>query len=134
MHPRHEQRRSKRIPTYIDVRWCRKDDELLAKATDINADGMFLQTNEPVLRGTLLELRLQLPDRELPVFATAVFVGQTAAGVGVGLEFYMMSSQTRLAWLSFYQMVLEHHEKAEKGVGAGGGGAGDGDAKQTVAS
>ena len=107
MQTRHELRRSKRVATYIDVRWCRKSGDVSGKGTDINADGMFLQTDEDVAPGTLMELRLQLPDRELAVFATAVFVGRTAAGRGIGLEFYMMSSHTRLSWLTYYHILLD---------------------------
>jgi hypothetical protein len=103
----HELRRSKRVASYIDVKWHRKGGDVDAKGTDINADGMFLQTSEDVEPGTLMELRIQLPDRELAVFATAVFVGRTSAGRGIGLEFYMMSSHTRLAWLTHYHMLLD---------------------------
>jgi PilZ domain-containing protein len=104
----HELRRSRRIATYIDVKWCRKGGDVEAKGTDINADGMFMETSEDVEPGTLMELRIQLPDRQLAVFATAIFVGRTAAGRGIGLEFYMMSSHTRLAWLTHYHLLLDH--------------------------
>jgi hypothetical protein len=112
MQARHELRRSKRVATYIDVRWCRKTGDVAGKGTDINADGMFLQTDVEVEPGTLMELRLQLPDRELAVFATAVFVGRTAAGRGIGLEFYMMSSHTRLSWLTYYHILLDVENEA----------------------
>ena len=105
MRAHHELRRSKRVATYIDVKWCRKGGDVLGRATDLNADGMFFETGEDVATGTLMELRLQLPDRVLAVFATAVFVGVTASGRGVGLELYMMSSPTRLAWLAYYQTL-----------------------------
>ena len=65
---RHEQRRSKRLSTYIDVKLCRKTGDVPARGTYLNADGMFLETNVPVERGAKVELRLALPDRELAVF------------------------------------------------------------------
>jgi len=107
MPAQHELRRSKRVSSYIDVRWHRRDGGVDCKGTDINADGMFLQTSEDVEPGTLMELRIQLPDRQLAVFATAIFVGRTAAGRGIGVEFYMMSSHTRLSWLSHYHWLLD---------------------------
>jgi hypothetical protein len=105
MRAHHELRRSKRVSTYIAVKWCRKGSEVLGRATDLNADGMFFETSETVAPGALMELRLSLPDRELAVFATAVFVGVTASGRGIGVELYMMSSLNRLAWLAYYQAL-----------------------------
>jgi hypothetical protein len=106
MPTRHEQRRSKRLSSYIDVTVCRKTGDVPARGTYLNADGMFLETSVRIERGAKLELRIQLPDRELALFATAVSVMRTASRVGLGLEFYMMSSSTRLAWLSYYQSLL----------------------------
>jgi hypothetical protein len=112
MPTRHEQRRSKRLSAYIDVKLCRKTGDVPARGTYLNADGMFLETNVPVERGAKVELRLALPDRELAVFATVVSVLRTSGRGGLGLEFYMMSSSTRLAWLSFYQSLLAREDAA----------------------
>jgi hypothetical protein len=109
MPAKHELRRSRRIASYIDVKWHRRDGDVQAKGTDVNADGMFLCTAETVDPGTLMELRISLPDRELAVFATAVFVGKTVAGQGIGVEFYMMSSHTRLSWLTHYHLLLDEY-------------------------
>ena len=103
----HELRRSRRVPSFIEVKWHRRDGGVECIGTDINADGMFLKTGETIEPGTLMELRLKLPDRELAVFATAVFVGRTRAGAGIGVEFYMMSSHTRLSWLAHYHTLLD---------------------------
>jgi hypothetical protein len=107
----HELRRSKRLSAYITVSWQRRDGggdfTIEVKATDLNADGLFLKTSEPVERGSRLQLRLHLPDHELPVLGTAVHVGQTASGQGIGVEFYMMSSYTRLSWLRYYHALLD---------------------------
>ena len=115
---RHEQRRSKRLSAYIDVKLCRKTGEVPARGTYLNADGMFLETNVPVERGAKVELRLTLPDRELAVFATVVSVLRTPGRGGLGLEFYMMSSSTRLAWLSFYQSLLAREDAAAESQAA----------------
>jgi hypothetical protein len=106
MPTRHEKRRSRRLSAYIDVTVCRKTGDVPARGTYLNADGLFLETNVRVERGAKVELRLQLPDRELAVFATAVSVLRTPQRAGLGLEFFMMSSSTRLAWLAYYQSLL----------------------------
>jgi hypothetical protein len=112
MPTRHEQRRSKRLSSYIDVTVCRKTGDVPARGTYLNADGMFLETSVRIERGAKVELRLRLPDRELAVFATAVSVLRTASRMGFGLEFYMMSSSTRLAWLAYYQSLLAREAEA----------------------
>ena len=112
MPTRHEQRRSKRLSSYIDVTVCRKTGDVPARGTYLNADGMFLETSVRIERGAKVELRLRLPDRELAVFATAVSVLRTASRMGLGLEFYMMSSSTRLAWLAYYQSLLAREAEA----------------------
>jgi hypothetical protein len=116
MPTRHEQRRSRRLSAYIDVTVCRKTGDVPARGTYLNADGMFLETSVRVERGSKLELRLLLPDRELAVFATAVSVLRTPARVGLGLEFFMMSSSTRLAWLAYYQTLLARDAEAAPAV------------------
>jgi hypothetical protein len=107
----HELRRSKRLSAYITVTWQRRDGagefSVDAQATDLNADGLFLQTSEIVERGARLQLRLHLPDHQLALLGTAVFVGNTASGQGIGVEFYMMSSHTRLSWLRYYHGLLD---------------------------
>ena len=120
MPTRHEQRRSKRLSAYIDVTVCKKTGDVPARGTYLNADGLFLETSVRVERGAKLELRLQLPDRDLAVFATAVSVLRTPQRAGLGLEFFMMSSSTRLAWLAYYQSLLAREAEAAAAPAAPG--------------
>ncbi len=104
-----------RVPSYVEVRWHRRSGGQDLIGTDISADGMFLRTEEMVVPGTLLDLRLQLPDGELAIFATVRFVGLTQAGQGIGVEFYTLSWDKRRIWLGFYRSLLE----ADAGAGTG---------------
>lgn len=107
----HNLRRTKRVACQIPVRWHRRQGDLEVTATDVNADGMFLCSDEETAPpGTLIQLLVQLPDRTLAVNAVVRFVGQTQSGRGMGVELFMMPVATRRQWLSFYRFMLVETE------------------------
>ena len=99
-------RRSERIVVDIPVVWTRAGRALSCVARDLNMHGLFLCTDELVEPGSLMHLRVGLPDRTIDLFATARFVGRTLAGNGIGAEIFIIDDASRACWIAYYQSVL----------------------------
>ena len=104
-------RRTKRVSTALMVVWHRRGGDVDAVATDINADGLFICTDEVIDPGALMELRLQLPTGTLQVLATARFVGRTQVGNGIGVELFMLPNHARRRWLAYYRGIVAAEER-----------------------
>jgi hypothetical protein len=104
-------RRTKRVSTSLMVVWHRRGGDVDAVATDINADGLFLLTDEVIDPGALMELRMMLPGGMLQVLATARFVGRTQVGNGIGVELFMLPAHARRRWLAYYRGLLAELER-----------------------
>ena len=105
-------RRSERIHVDIPVVWTRAGRAVPCMARDLNMHGLFLCTDEIVEPGSLMHLRVALPDRTIDLFATARFVGRTLAGNGIGVEIFIIDDASRAFWMSYYQSLLAADAKA----------------------
>ena len=99
-------RRSERIQVDIPVVWTRAGRGLSCVARDLNMHGLFLCTDELIEPGSLMHLRVALPERTIDLFATARFVGRTLAGNGIGAEIFIIDDNSRAFWISYYQSLL----------------------------
>ncbi len=107
-------RRSERVPTNLAVRWVRRDSTDELSAVDINMHGLFVLTAEQLAIGSLLQLKVELPEGAVTMFATVRFVGQTASGTGAGLEIFLMEQRERAQWRAHYTSL----SRARQAVGA----------------
>jgi hypothetical protein len=103
-------RRSERIPVEIPVVWSRGGRAVSCLARDLNLHGLFLCTDEIVEPGSLMHLRVALPERTIEMFTTARFVGRTLSGQGVGVEIFIIDDDSRAAWIQYYQRLCAEHE------------------------
>jgi hypothetical protein len=108
----HFKRRSERIPTRLEVRWIRRPYPIALSAVDINMHGMFLETDETVLPGGLMQLEVMLPDGPVSMFVRARFIGHTVSGHGIGLEIFLMDELERSRWDAHYRRLLAVHRNS----------------------
>jgi len=99
-------RRTERVSVQLSVTWNRAGRTIACSALDINAHGMFISTDQIVEHESLMHLSVQLPDREIPMFVTARYVGRTASGQGIGVEIFLIDDISRSHWMSHYEARL----------------------------
>lgn len=87
---------------------------------DVNQHGMFLSTEEIVEHESLLHVKVQVGDRELEMFVTARFVGQTMSGRGIGCEIFLIDDVAQRHWLAYYEELVATHARAKSSVAASG--------------
>ena len=100
-------RRSIRIPIARVARWLRGDRVLMCEARDLNEHGLFLRTTERTPPNRLMRIELELPGRTVTFLGVARFLGETASGVGIGVEIFSMHPADKQAWLTFYRSMLD---------------------------
>lgn len=57
-----EQRSSRRVPLKLKVDWKAEGTFLYENATNISEHGIFVETNEPLAPGTMIDLQFTLPE------------------------------------------------------------------------
>ena len=60
-------RGSKRVPVKLQVDWKREGNFLFENATNISEQGIFIETEQPMEAGTLIDLQFQLPEAKKKV-------------------------------------------------------------------
>lgn len=85
----HERRGQTRIhpekPVFADY------PELRPRVRDISLAGAYIEDPRPLARGRMLQLRLQLDERT--TIAARAMVRRSDPGVGMGVEFLVMSDE-----------------------------------------
>jgi hypothetical protein len=105
-------RRTERVAVELKVKWNRGGSSTECTALDINAHGMFLSTDVVVEHGALMQIEVQLPDRVLPMFVTARYVGRTASGQGIGAELFLIDDVSQSHWMSYYEAEVARQQLA----------------------
>ncbi len=106
-------RRSERVAIKLPVRWRRGQRIIEAITGDISGEGLFVGTQEQVPPGSLMHLEVDVPgEPPLAMFVTAMFVGQTTNGAGIGAEIFVMSEPERRRWRRFYLGLLRERLRA----------------------
>ena len=98
-------RRTERLPVELSVTWTRAGREIACSAVDLNAHGLFVRTEEIVEPGSLMHLRIKLPERVVEMFVTARFVGETTRGHGIGVEIFLIDDFSNCHWLAYYEAL-----------------------------
>jgi len=73
-----------------------RNEEILVRAPDLSATGMFISTSRPFAEGTVLNLRFRLAVSNVEV-QTRAEVRHCLPGVGVGVEFIAISPEAAKA-------------------------------------
>jgi len=107
-------RRTERLPVELAVTWNRSGRAISCTAVDLNAHGLFIRTDEIVERGSLLHLRIKLPDRAVEMFVTARFVGNSVRGHGIGGEIFLIDDVSNCHWLGFYDRLCIELSRGRK--------------------
>ncbi len=108
-----QMRRSERIPAHLPLKWRRGPAEVACTTGDISAEGLFIRTEETIFPGSLMQVEVELPDGPLRMFVTAVFVGQTTSGRGIGVQIFVIGNDERRRWRRNYQNMLRERQGIE---------------------
>jgi hypothetical protein len=95
-------RRTERFKVHLSVTWNRAGRSISCFAADVNQHGMFICTDELVEEGSLMSIKVQLPERVLEMFVTARFVGKTMNGQGIGCEIFLIDDVSQAHWVAYY--------------------------------
>ncbi len=71
-------------------------------------EGLFLRVRNPerLLPGMLMELEVTLPgEPPMSLLASAVFVGQTHAGTGIGAKIFLIGDEEKQRWQRHYRLL-----------------------------
>lgn len=110
---RGNQRRSFRVPCCLCVTWVRFGQRIETTALDANLHGLFVRTDDTTLvPGGLMHLEIQMPEGAvLRLFAAARFIGETAAGKGIGAEIFVASPEDRSRWARLYHQLVRDYRR-----------------------
>lgn len=105
-------RREARVGVRVPVTVYRAKKPLDLETADVSFKGLFVCTNDPPPLRSLVKLRVALVGREFEAHAMAVHVVLPAHGEGVthqpgvGLQFWGLSGQDRMAWDDFVRGLV----------------------------
>ncbi len=107
-------RREARVEVRVPVTVYRGKKPLDLETSDVSFKGLFVCTNDPPPLRSLVKLRVALVGREFDAHAMAVHVVLPAAREadgathqpGVGLQFWGLSGQDRMAWDDFVRSLV----------------------------
>lgn len=101
-----DRRRTPRLQCDLPVQWKRGWRDVLARACDMNADGIFIRTDETVELNHMVDVTVTLPTGKVTFMGVARFVGATRHGRGIGVSIHVISKEDRERWSAFYQSKL----------------------------
>ncbi|MCB1197085.1 MAG: TIGR02266 family protein [Bdellovibrionota bacterium] len=108
-----DKRESKRVPIKFQVDFHSDGHFLIEYATNISEQGIFIQTNQPMKKGTRVELEFSLPDSKLKIKAlgTVAWVNpyrnnpEKDYNPGMGIQFENLSDIDRETLLNCIKKV-----------------------------
>jgi len=98
------------LPTHVVRRGGMEPIEML----DASYRGLFVRMDDPPPERELVKLLIEMPeDREMEVHAVVVRIVLDPLGrSGVGLRFFALNGQDRIAWESFISSLLHRRARA----------------------
>jgi hypothetical protein len=98
------------LPTHVVRRGGMETIEML----DASYRGLFVRMDDPPPERELVKLVIEMPgDRELEVHAVVVrLVVDSVGRCGVGLRFFALNGQERIAWEGFISSLLHRRARA----------------------
>ena len=98
------------LPTHVIRRGGMETVDML----DASYRGLFVRMDAPPPERELVKLLIEMPDdRQLEVHAVVVRIVMDPLGrCGVGLRFFALNGQERIAWESFISSLLHRRARA----------------------
>ena len=93
-----DQRKSTRIPVQFDVNIVHEEDYLISFTRDISADGMFINTANPVSKGETVTVTFAIGiEKDISVSAKVVWVNIDGPEIdrGMGVQFVNVSKDMK---------------------------------------
>jgi hypothetical protein len=108
-----ERRRDVRARISMPTQVIRRSGNESVEMLDASFRGLFIRTDEPLPERQLVKLSIELPTRNLEVHAVVVrLVIDPLGRTGVGLRFFALNGEDRIAWESFIASVVNRRARA----------------------
>jgi hypothetical protein len=108
-----ERRRDARARISLPMAVVRRGGEIPVRMLDASFRGVFVAMESPPPVRELVRIRVELPSGPLVVHAVVVRIVEDALGrAGVGLRFFALGGQERLAWEAFVGSVVHAAQAA----------------------
>lgn len=85
------------------ARWKRGKKLVSGRVADINGKGIFLEINEPIAAGQVMDLIVDLPSGPIEFLGVS---RQIAQGRGIGISIFSMDAKDRARWDKLYAATL----------------------------
>lgn len=99
----HLRRRTPRVPSAAQVLWRRRGRSLPARIGNLNANGLFVVTDEIIQLNQVMDLIIELPQGSTSFFAASRFVGPSPAGAGIGCSIAIAAPEDQARWVAHYR-------------------------------
>lgn len=112
--PMEDKRKAPRIPVNFEVSFTFESREHQARALNLSADGMFIQTKYLLLQNDLIEIYFSLPENPEPLWMKARVAwysrveGEGAPVSGIGVQFLDPLPSQRDALESYLRHLLKN--------------------------
>ncbi|MCB0307830.1 MAG: TIGR02266 family protein [Bdellovibrionales bacterium] len=108
-----EKRKHRRVPVKFKVDWKSEGTFLFEKATNISEHGIFIETQEPMPPGTMIDLQFTIPDKpkKIVVLGKVAWVNPVRAtsdsnyNPGMGIRFENLKEIDRDTILSLIKRI-----------------------------
>lgn len=101
-----ERRRTPRAPCDLPCLWRRRQRPVEGRVKDLNAHGLFFETQQVVELGYVVDLVVTFPDGPLEVLGVARFVGNTRWGHGIGIAIHGIARDDRTRWEAYHRTAV----------------------------
>ncbi len=92
--PDEDRRRHRRLTLIREIEYEVKGGKVQKRLADLSVGGMFIDTQKPLQPGSILTVRVRLPNYHEPVVATAE-VKYAHEGIGMGVQFLDLKPEDR---------------------------------------
>ena len=96
-------RRTPRVPSEAQVVWRRRGRSLSARIGNLNANGLFVVTDETIPLNQVMDLIIALPQGSTSFFAASRFVGASQVGAGIGCTIAIAAPEDQARWVAHYR-------------------------------
>ena len=108
-----ERRRDVRARISLPIHVVRRGGAETVEMLDASYRGLFIRTEEPPPERQLVKLLVELPTRDIELHAVVVrLVVDPLGRTGVGLRFFALNGEDRIAWESYISSVVNRRAQA----------------------
>lgn len=112
--PAEDKRKAARIPVDFEVSFTFESREHKARALNLSADGMFVQTTYLLLQNDIVEIFFRLPDVSEPLWMKARVAwysrveGEASRAAGIGVQFLDPLPSQKEALENYLRQLLKN--------------------------